>query len=111
MPIVIIDMAYTVLVRELLSRHRFTRYVQAIVTITVFEMILVEFMIDRNGNVVLSLACTDENSTILYMSRSSQRGYTYLGSTGYYSIELEDGSEIFIVIDDDSCTYNVITVP
>ena len=42
MPIVIIDMAYTVLVRELLSRHRFTRYVQVIVTITVFEMILVE---------------------------------------------------------------------
>ena len=68
-------------------------------------------MIDCNGNVVLSLAYTDENSTILYMSRSSQRGYTYLGSTGYYSIELEDGSEIFIVIDDDSCTYNVITVP
>ena len=68
-------------------------------------------MIDRNGNVVLSLAYTDENSTILYMSRSSQRGYTYLGSTGYYSIELEDGSKIFIVIDDDSCTYNVITVP
>lgn len=28
-------------------------------------------MIDRNGNVVLSLAYTDENSTILYMSRSS----------------------------------------
>ena len=68
-------------------------------------------MIDRNGNVVLTLAYTDENSTILYMSRSSQRGYTYFGGTGYYSIELEDGSKIFIVIDDDSCTYNVITVP
>ena len=68
-------------------------------------------MIDRNGNVVLTLAYTEENSTILNMSRASQRGYTYFGGTGYYSIELEDGSKIFIVIDDDSCTYNVITVP
>lgn len=67
-------------------------------------------LIDYNGNIVIEPFYTNTDSPIAYMSHTSQRGYTYLVNTGYYKINCEDGSIILILIDDNNCTYSVITI-